>query len=224
MIHRVRHDGNYAPLKEGRIYKALLRGESAHVDDENIFRSNNTTFPAEYWSSPVKQENKIIGCVVNFRDISNRKDIELLQEAYTDALAEIASFPEMNPGPVLRLDPQGKILRINEAAHTLFGKQRMKTDWKEICPDLDDKTWNNILNSKTVVLERRIGEHYFLFTHRRDFDNDLVFVFGANITEQKKRGTPYSRLRKWLRLVNYLRAWLMSLIILQPPLPGLQVS
>ncbi|NIT13419.1 MAG: PAS domain S-box protein [Candidatus Dadabacteria bacterium] len=36
------------------------------------------------------------------------------------------------------------------------------------------------------VLEARIAEKDYLFTHRRDFEADLVFIFGSEITKQKE--------------------------------------
>ena len=186
LIHRVRSNGEVCTIEESRIFKALMREEETHVDDEVMFRNDNTTFPVEYWSYPLKKEGELIGCMVTFMDISDRKHNEQLQSDYTTALAEIARFPEMNPGPVLRIDIEGTILMANEAAHNIFGKEPVGLFWKDICPKIDKNTWNKILKTKTVVLERRIGNRDYLFTHRRDFDGNLVFVFGADVTEQKQ--------------------------------------
>ena len=186
LIHRVRSNGEVCTIEESRIFKALMREEETHVDDEVMFRNDNTTFPVEYWSYPLKKEGELIGCMVTFMDISDRKHNEQLQSDYTTALAEIARFPEMNPGPVLRIDIEGTILMANEAAHNIFGKEPVGLFWKDICPKIDKNTWNKILKTKTVVLERRIGNRDYLFTHRRDFGGNLVFVFGADVTEQKQ--------------------------------------
>ena len=156
----------------------MKRGEGIHVTDEQIFCSDNSSYPAEYWSNSIIQEDKIIGCVVSFININERKRSEKLQSEFTNTLAEIATFPEMNPGPVLRITVDGKILMANEAAHNILGSMPVGTFWKDICPDIDKETWSKIIKTKTVVLERHIGDHDFIFTHRRDFDSDLIFVFG----------------------------------------------
>jgi PAS domain S-box-containing protein len=185
LVHRSGSDGDIRSFEESHIYRALSRQEGAHVNDEMMFRKDNSTFPAEYWSYPIKQEGKIIGCVVTFMDVTNRRQAEQLQSDYTSALTEIARFPEMNPGPVLRLDATGKVLMANKAAHTVFVKP-VNQFWKDMCPDIDNKIWTRILKTKTVVLERQIGNQDYIFTHRRDFEGNSIFVFGANITEQKQ--------------------------------------
>jgi PAS domain S-box-containing protein len=186
LIHRVRANGEVCPIEESRIFKALRREGGTHVDDEVMFRADNSTFPVEYWSYPLKKDGKLIGCMVTFMDISDRRRNEQLQLDYTKALAEIARFPEMNPGPVLRIDMEGKVLMANEAAHKIFDTEPIGVFWRDICPDIDDATWNKVKETKTVVLERHIGDHEYIFTHRRDFDGNLVFVFGADVTERKQ--------------------------------------
>jgi PAS domain S-box-containing protein len=185
LAHRAGPNGQIRKFEESRIYKALVRQEGVYVNDEVMFRKDNSNFPVEYWSHPVIQEGELIGCVVTFMDATKRRQIEELQSDYTSALAEIARFPEMNPGPVLRLDITGKVLMANKAAHNVFEKP-VNHFWKDICPDIDNKIWKKIIKTKTVVLERHIGNHDYIFTHRRDFEGNAVFIFGADITEQKK--------------------------------------
>jgi PAS domain S-box-containing protein len=185
LIHRTRSDGKICTIKESRIFKAMLKGEGVHVIDEVMFRRDNSSFPVEYWSHPVKQDEKLIGCVVTFMDITNRKQVEKLQSDYTSALTEIARFPEMNPGPVLRIDLNGKILMANKAAHDLF-KKPVGQSWKDIFPGIDNKVWDKIIHTDSVALERRMGNKEYVFTHRLDFDGHLIFIFGADITEQKQ--------------------------------------
>ena len=47
-----------------------------HVDDEIMFRADGTSFPAEYWSYPMFQDGELVGCVLTFVDITERKRIE----------------------------------------------------------------------------------------------------------------------------------------------------
>jgi len=186
LVHREKYNGKPCTLQESRIYKAMQKGTEAHVIDEQMFRSDNSSFPAEYWSYPVKRKEKLIGCVITFKNVSKRKQSEKLQSDYMDALSEIARFPEMNPGPVLRLDLDGKVLMANEAATNIFSDLKIGSNWKDTCPDIDNDTWGMILKTGTCALERDIGAQDYIFTHRRDFAGDLVFVFGADITDQKQ--------------------------------------
>lgn len=76
-IHSKYIDGSDFPVEECRIFKAFEQGKGAHVDDEVLWKKNGEYFPAEYWSYPIIKENKIIGSVVTFIDITERKRGEI---------------------------------------------------------------------------------------------------------------------------------------------------
>jgi PAS domain S-box-containing protein len=80
-IHHTYPDGTYFPVEKCRIFQAFTKGEKTHVDDEVLWRSDGTSFPAEYWSYPQRLDGEIVGAVVTFLDITARKRSEkALQE------------------------------------------------------------------------------------------------------------------------------------------------
>ena len=76
LIHHTRRDGSPCQFGDSRISQATREGKGTHVDDEVLWRSDGTSFSAEYWSNPMHQNGKPIGTVVTFIDISERKRIE----------------------------------------------------------------------------------------------------------------------------------------------------
>jgi PAS domain S-box-containing protein len=76
VIHHTRADGRVYPVKECRIYQAIRRGTGTHVDDEVLWRADGSSFPAEYWSYPIRTKDNVVGSVVTFLDISDRKRAE----------------------------------------------------------------------------------------------------------------------------------------------------
>lgn len=76
LVHHTRPDGTPYPEKECRIYQAFRVGEGTHVDDEVMFRKDGTAFPAEYWSFPMEHDGELVGCVLTFVDITERKKVE----------------------------------------------------------------------------------------------------------------------------------------------------
>jgi len=76
VLHHSRSDGTHYPVEECRIYIAFRRGEASHVDDEVLWRKDGSYFPAEYWSYPIRRGGQVIGAVVTFIDISERKETE----------------------------------------------------------------------------------------------------------------------------------------------------
>jgi PAS domain S-box-containing protein len=73
LIHHTRADGTSIPVDECRIFRAFRVGEGAHIDDEVLWRKNGTSFPAEYWSYPQRRREELVGAVVAFLDITDRK-------------------------------------------------------------------------------------------------------------------------------------------------------
>jgi signal transduction histidine kinase len=119
-------------------------------------------------------------------DITENKLAEQKLAEQAEQIAEIARFPDMNPGPVLRTDPDGCILLSNAAATNVFGENLVGQNWLKTCPGLKQSQWNDILASSEVVpIEARVGQKDFVFHHRRDFKTDLVFIFGSDVTLQK---------------------------------------
>jgi PAS domain S-box-containing protein len=73
LIHHTRADGTSLPVEECRIFRALRVGDGAHVVDEVLWRRNGTSFPAEYWSYPQRRGEQVVGAVVAFIDVTERK-------------------------------------------------------------------------------------------------------------------------------------------------------
>jgi two-component system, chemotaxis family, CheB/CheR fusion protein len=76
LIHHTRADGTPYPAEQSRIYDAMRHREEAHVDNEVLWRADGTSFPAEYWSHPILRQNEIIGAVVTFLDVTERRQAE----------------------------------------------------------------------------------------------------------------------------------------------------
>src|SRR5579863_8165171 len=52
MNHHTYSDGRPYPIEECRIFRSGRQGCEAHVDDEVLWRTDGTGFPAECWSHP----------------------------------------------------------------------------------------------------------------------------------------------------------------------------
>jgi len=121
-------------------------------------------------------------------DVTQIKLIEREIEAQKAQLAKMARFPDMNPGPVLKMDFEGQIGLSNIASKQVFGEMIEGGNWIDECPGMNKDKWENILkNSETepILIEASIGSRVFIFTHRKEPDAQNIFVFGTEITKQK---------------------------------------
>ena len=74
--HHSHADGSAYPNEDCPIYRASQAGQSCRVEDDVFWRSNGTSFPVEYFSSPIVSEGRLQGAVITFADITQRKAAE----------------------------------------------------------------------------------------------------------------------------------------------------
>jgi diguanylate cyclase (GGDEF)-like protein/PAS domain S-box-containing protein len=88
LIHHSGRDGTMLPQEKCRIFRAFQGGQGVHVDDEVLWKADGTSFPVEYWSYPQRKGEGIVGAVVAFTDITERRSAEerIRHLAYYDAL------------------------------------------------------------------------------------------------------------------------------------------
>ena len=76
LIHHSHADGTCYPREECSIYAAFKQGKVQHEVNEVFWRKDGTSFPVEYVSTPIHEKGKIVGAVVTFKDITERKKAE----------------------------------------------------------------------------------------------------------------------------------------------------
>jgi PAS domain S-box-containing protein len=81
-IHRSRVDGTPIPPDQCHICNALAEGVISHVVDEVFWRKDGSCFPVEYLSTPILENNRRVGAVVTFTDISCRKSNEESRDSF----------------------------------------------------------------------------------------------------------------------------------------------
>ncbi len=86
-LHAIHHhsypDGKPYPSSECPIYAAFTDGKVHQGDDEFFWHTDGTSVPVEYTSTPIREDGKLKGAVVVFRDITERnKSKKQREEAY----------------------------------------------------------------------------------------------------------------------------------------------
>jgi PAS domain S-box-containing protein len=88
LIHHTRADGTLLPIEECRVHRVARTGEGVHAEDELMWRANGTGFPVEYWSHPQRKGYEVVGAVVAFTDITERKLAEAALASVSGKLIE----------------------------------------------------------------------------------------------------------------------------------------
>ncbi len=73
VMHHSHSDGTFYPIEECPIVDSRVMGVRVHSDEEVFWRANGTSFAAEYWAYPIRRDGEVVGAVVTFLDITERK-------------------------------------------------------------------------------------------------------------------------------------------------------
>ncbi len=96
LLHHHRADGRPNPQHECPVYLTMHENEPRFVDDDLFWKKDRTSFPVEYSSTPIRDDNgKVTGSVVVFRDISARQQAEDEARRHQMELAHVARLSTM---------------------------------------------------------------------------------------------------------------------------------
>ncbi|MBU1314295.1 MAG: sigma 54-interacting transcriptional regulator [Alphaproteobacteria bacterium] len=91
IMHHTRPDGTHYPHEDCPIYAAFRDGAVHTVVDEVFWRKDGSPVWVEYTSTPIRDRNVIVGAVIVFRDVTERREADSRLRA---ALAEVDQLRE----------------------------------------------------------------------------------------------------------------------------------
>ena len=159
-------DGEVLPLEQWPLSR-VLRGEQLRDFEVRVRRRDQEGERIYSYGGALVRDpdgSPLLG-IVSMSDITERKRAER-------EIQHLASFPQMNPQPVLELDSDGRISYYNQAALAALGKTGEAADLKNFLPgDLQE----------IVATAKQTGERHF---QREVVVNDAVFLENLYFPEQ----------------------------------------
>ena len=139
LVHHSHEDGSPYPRSECPIYKAFLNGTSCHLEDEVLWRADGSSFVADYRSSPILDNGKIVGTVTTFVEKSARQKIlsenyETYLETVFDTLPIFAGSLSMDG--VLNLINTLAVGAISSTKKDVVGQYFWDCHWWNSLPEL----------------------------------------------------------------------------------------
>jgi two-component system, NtrC family, sensor kinase len=219
VIHHSYADGSIYPAEECCIFQAFRTSSVMHVDDEVVWRSNGVCLPVEYWSRPVKHEGKVMGAIVTFVDITERKATqESLRRAHEGAELFINAVPSI----LIGISRDSRVKRWNLAAGQVFGLSAVEVAYKPLATCGIHWVRSNMqaeIDSWCAGREpRRIealpflvnGETRFLgltlsWIHGSEEEVDELLIIGSDVTEREVLGQQLRQAQK-LEAIGQLAA------------------
>lgn len=76
LVHHSHPDGSPYPIADCPLFRAFRTGECCQLESDVLWHRNGTPIPVWMSSAPVMEDGGIVGAVVTFADISERKALE----------------------------------------------------------------------------------------------------------------------------------------------------
>ena len=123
-IHHSHADGSAYPKSECPMYLTRVDGTDHHIADEVLWRKDGSSFPVEYRSMPIRKDEQIVGVVVTFMDITERKiaeaDAESAALIIREKEAQLSTAVNSMVGGIFMIDKNLNFQLANEQFHELY--------------------------------------------------------------------------------------------------------
>lgn len=118
LCHHSRADGSPFPVLECRISNSFKDGIGIHLDDAIFWRKDGSSFAVECWSYPQLKNHEVVGAVVTFLDITQRKGAQAALQESRQQLLDIIDFL---PDATFVIDNEGRVVAWNRAIEEMSG-------------------------------------------------------------------------------------------------------
>ena len=186
LLHHTRANGTPYPVEQCPIYAATRDGAVHRALEEVFWRKDGTSFPVEYVSTPIIEAGAVVGAVVVFHDVTERRDAEQALHRSRKLLQDIAD----NTTAVIYVkDLDGRFVFVNRRFEEIFQlttEQIIGRTNHELFPkEIADAFRANDLQ---VLTERRILEYEEEAPHL----DGLHTYLSIKLPLLDQRGTPYA--------------------------------
>lgn len=123
LIHHSHEDGSPYPSQECPMYWSFTRRETHTVGDEVLWHSDGTCFPVEYTSAPIVKDDALVGAVITFRDITERR---LIEEQVRAAREELLLIFDNSQVGIMFMYNDCELARVNKSMARLIGWESPK--------------------------------------------------------------------------------------------------
>ena len=142
LVHHTRIDGTSFQKKDCKVCLAFREGKYIYSRDEILWRKDGASFCAEYHAHPIRKNRELIGAVVTFLDITERKKMET---ALSDSEKRYHTLAEVSPVAIFHADAKGRFHYVNERWCEITGFTREEALHKGLASGLHPEDRDRVL-------------------------------------------------------------------------------
>jgi PAS domain S-box-containing protein len=226
LTHHTKSDGRPYPNNECPIIMACKDGTVHKGNDELFYRKDGSAVPVSYSSRPIVDKGKIVGAVICFEDIAERKWAE---DALRETESKYKELFELSPVGIFKTNSTGQAFFVNPEMARIVGadsSQEAVQNFKDLAKDLyvdpnRRKMFIDLLKDKGIVenfeyeAKALNGKRLWISMNARTREklSDGTFIidgFATNITERKRAEEALLESEKKYRLIAENTADLIS--------------
>jgi len=166
----------------GHLQQRALKGEIVYSDDipYHIPRTGKKGWVRETYGPHRGASGEIVGVIGIVRDITERKRAE-------EEIAHLASFPKLNPAPVVEVDKDGQVHFLNHAAARKFPDLKTQGISHPFLRDWDSTfAAIQVAPNASLVRQVAIGNSWYQQVMQYVADSQHVYIHGFDITDRRE--------------------------------------
>ena len=194
LLHHHRTDGSEYPKDECPMFAAYARGETCRIDDEHLWRKDGSSLPVEYGARPIQKDGAVVGAVISFRDITERKRIEeeiRQQNFMADSALDLTKAGYWH----VPLDGSGWY-NSSERAVRIFGDlpspghRYTLDDWMEHVRVGDEAAAKITAENFEAAVAGKIPVYDAIYAYKRPVDGRVVWIHALGHVVKDESGKP----------------------------------
>lgn len=189
-------DGTAYPSEACHIRAAYEKGVVSRIDNEVLWRKDGTALPVEYIATPIKQGDLVVGAVISFRDISDRK--------INEEKLSLASFMNVQALDLTKagywhipLNTGDEFYISSERTATILGDP-VRTDWRYHLMDewfanlevADKEAAEGTLKNYQEALAGTVPRFDVLYAYKRPLDGEIIWIHALGDVVRDSLGNP----------------------------------
>jgi two-component system, sensor histidine kinase and response regulator len=180
-FHHHHADGREYPKEECPMYAAYKQGKASRIDNEFLWCKDGAGLPVEYGATPMLKDGAIVGAVISFTDITERKRNE---QALAESERKTRKILETATEGFWLIDNATKTLEVNEMMCRILGRPREEIVGHGIFEFVNEEN-QRVFKDATAKRERGVADSYEVSLSRPDGSLVPCLASATPLTDEK---------------------------------------